>query len=134
MINIDQVILGDNQFFGVNHMSQDKGKETYEQFKDLAEIKRILDYALSKGVKGVMFSTHPSIGQICNMIREEQYLRENLNFYVNVPYIIKYVSMVTEMGIYETIKTTLESQKESGRLKFMAKTLGNVVTDRKSVV
>ena len=22
MINIDQVILGDNQFFGVNHMSQ----------------------------------------------------------------------------------------------------------------
>lgn len=128
MINIDQVILGDNQFFGVNHMSQDKGKETYEQFKDLAEIKRILDYALSKGVKGVMFSTHPSIGQICNMIREEQYLRENLNFYVNVPYIIKYVSMVTEMGIYETIKTTLESQKESGRLKFMAKTLGNVVT------
>ncbi len=128
MINIDQIVLGDNQFFGVNHMSQDKGKATYEQFKDLTEIKRILDYALSKGVKGVMFSTHPSIGKICDMIREEKYLRENLNFYVNVPYIIKYVSMVTEMGIYETIKTTLESQKVNGRFKFMAKTLGNVVT------
>ena len=31
--NIDQVILGDNQFFGVNHMSQDRGHETYEQFE-----------------------------------------------------------------------------------------------------
>lgn len=128
MINIDQVILGDNQFFGVNHMSQDKGKETYEHFKDLTEIKRILNYALSKGVKGVMFSTHPSIGQICDMIRKEEYLKRNLNFYVNVPYIIKYVSMVTEMGIYETIKTTLESQKGNGRFKFMTKTLGNVIT------
>lgn len=128
MLNIDQVILGDNQFFGVNHMSQDKGKATYEQFKDLKEIKRILDYALSKGVRGVMFSTHPSIGEICNMIRGDKYLRKNLNFYVNVPYIIKYVSMVTEMGMFETIKTTLESQKENGRIKFMAKTLGNVIT------
>lgn len=128
MLNIDRVILGDNQFFGVNHMSQDKGKATYEQFKDLKEIKRILDYALSKGVRGVMFSTHPSIGEICDMIRGDKYLRENLNFYVNVPYIIKYVSMVTEMGMFETIKSTLESQKENGRIKFMAKTLGNVMT------
>lgn len=128
MINIDQVILGDNQFFGVNHMSQDKGKATYEQFKDLTEIKRILDYALSKGVRGVMFSTHPSIGEICDMIRNDKNLRENMNFYVNVPYIIKYVSMVTEMGMFDTIKTTLESQKENGRLKFMAKTFGNIIT------
>ena len=44
MVDIDQVILGDNQFFGVNHMSQDKGRATYEQFKDLNEIRRILKY------------------------------------------------------------------------------------------
>lgn len=128
MIDIDQVVLGDNQFFGVNHMSQDKGKATYEQFKDLTEIKRILTYALSKGVRGVMFSTHPSIYQICDMIRADEYLRNNLNIYVNVPYIIKYVSMVTEMGIYETIKRTLEGQKGNGRSKFVLRTFGNIVT------
>lgn len=128
MINIDQIILGDNQFFGVNHMSQDKGKITYEQFKDLNEIRRILEYALSKGVKGVMFSTHPSIGEICDMVRKDEYLRKNLNFYVNVPYIIKYVSMVTESGIFNTIKNTLESQRGNGRIKFIVKTAGNLLT------
>lgn len=128
MIQIDQVILGDNQFFGVNHMSQDKGKATYEQFKDLKEIKRILNYALDKGVTGVMFSTHPSIGEICNMIRSDKRLRENLNIYVNVPYIIKYVSMVTEMGIFNTIKNTLASQKDRGRVKFLSKTFLNLLT------
>ncbi len=128
MMKIDQVILGDNQFFGVNHMSQDRGHETYEQFKDLNEIKRILDYALDKGVTGVMFSTHPSIGNICDMIRADKRLRENMNIYVNVPYIIKYVSMVTEMGMYETIKSVISSQKGKKRLPFIAKSIWNAFT------
>lgn len=128
IMNIDQVILGDNQFFGVNHMSQDKGRQTYEQFKDLNEIKRILKYGLSKGVKGVMFSTHPSIYKICDMIRDDDELRENLNIYVNVPYIIKYVSMVTEMGMYNTIKTMLKGKNGKGKAKFLLETGADVVT------
>lgn len=128
MINIDQVILGDNQFFGVNHMSQDKGRATYEQFKDINEIKRILKYGLSKGVKGVMFSTHPSIYEICDMIREDDELRQNLNIYVNVPYIIKYVSMVTEKGMYNTLKTVLKGKEGSDKAFFLIKTGLNVLT------
>lgn len=128
MIDIDQVILGDNQFFGVNHMSQDKGRATYEQFKDLNEIKRILRYGMSKGVKGVMFSTHPSIYQICDMIRADEELKNNLNIYVNVPYIIKYVSMVTEMGMYNTIKTMLKGKNGKGKAKFLLETGANVLT------
>ncbi len=125
---IDQVILGDNQFFGVNHMSQDKGRATYEQFKDLGEIKRILKYGLSKGVKGVMFSTHPSIYKICDMIREDDELRDQLHIYVNVPYIIKYVSMVTEMGMLETMRTMLRGKSGGGRIRFFLQTAWNVVT------
>lgn len=128
MLDIDQVILGDNQFFGVNHMSQDKGRATYEQFKDLNEIKRILKYGLSKGVKGVMFSTHPSIYEICDMIRADEELKNNLNIYVNVPYIIKYVSMVTEMGMYDTIKTMLKGKSGKGKTKFLLETGANVLT------
>lgn len=126
-LDIDRVILGDNQFFGVNHMSQDKGRATYEQFKDLSEIKRILKYGLSKGVNGVMFSTHPSMNEICDMIREDPELRDNLNLYVNVPYIVKYVSMVTEMGMLDTIKTVLKGQQGS-KASFILKTAGNILT------
>lgn len=128
MVDIDRVILGDNQFFGVNHMSQDKGRATYEQFKDLNEIKRILRYGLSKGVKGVMFSTHPSIYEICDMIRADEELKSNLNIYVNVPYIIKYVSMVTEMGMYNTIKTVLRGKSGKGKVKFVLETGANALT------
>ncbi len=128
MVDIDQVILGDNQFFGVNHMSQDKGRATYEQFKDLNEIRRILKYGLSKGVNGVMFSTHPSIYEICDMIRADDELKNKLNVYVNVPYIIKYVSMVTEMGMYNTIKTVLKGKSGKGKTKFVLEIGANLLT------
>jgi hypothetical protein len=86
---IDSIILGDNQFFGVNHMSQDKGQETYEKFKDIAEIRKTLYYAMDNGVTGVMFSTHPAIYQITDMIRSDPVLRKEMGIYVNVPYIVK---------------------------------------------
>ena len=127
-MQIDHIILGDNQFFGVNHMSQDRGKQTYEQFKDINEIKRILNYSLDKGVRGVMLSTHPSVSEICNMIRADERLRTQLCFYVNVPYIIKYVSMVTEMWIFEAIKHVISAKESTDRIPFIAKALVNACT------
>ena len=113
MIEIDRLILGDNQFFGVNHMSQEKGKNTLEQFKDINEIRRILYYSMEKGVKAVFFSTHPKIYEICDMIRNDDKLKSNYSIYVNVPYIVKYVSMVTEIGISNTVKKVLEGNKKN---------------------
>jgi hypothetical protein len=125
---IDSIILGDNQFFGVNHMSQDKGQETYEKFKDIAEIRKTLYYAMDNGVTGVMFSTHPAIYQITDMIRSDPVLRKEMGIYVNVPYIVKYVSMVTEMGVYKTVKTMLQGQTFSQRVKYFATSGYNVLT------
>jgi hypothetical protein len=125
---IDSIILGDNQFFGVNHMSQDRGKETYEKFKDVAEIRKTLYYALDNGVKGVMFSTHPAIYQITDMMRADPVLKKELGVYVNVPYIVKYVSMVTEMGVYRTVKTMLQGQTIPQRMKYVATSGYNVLT------
>jgi len=125
---IDSIILGDNQFFGVNHMSQDKGKETYERFKDVSEIRKTLYYALDNGVKGVMFSTHPAIYQITDMMRADPVLKKELGVYVNVPYIVKYVSMVTEMGVYKTVKTMLQGQSLPQRVKYFMTSGYNVIS------
>jgi len=31
---LDRIIFGDNQFFGINHMSEDKAQALAEKFKD----------------------------------------------------------------------------------------------------
>ena len=53
----DNIILGDNQFFGVNHLSNNKGIKTREKFKDVSEIKKIL-YELKKRLVNRFHSYH----------------------------------------------------------------------------
>lgn len=127
-IDIDPIILGDNQFFGVNHMSESRGIETRERFKDINEIKMMLYHAMELGVKGVFFSTHPDIYKITDMIRADQKLRENFHFYVNVPYIMKYSSMLNTVGPVETIKTMLQGNNATSNVKFFMQGAKNLLT------
>ena len=126
--SIDQVILGDNQFFGVNHMSEEKGRVTREQFKDISEIKKILHYALDMGVTGVFFSTHPDINKITDMMRSDPALKNGFAIYANVPYIVKYISMVNTMGIPNTVKHMLQGETISENIKFVLHTAKNILT------
>lgn len=127
-LDIDQIILGDNQFFGVNHMSEARGMETREQFKDINEIKKMLYYAMDLGVKGVFFSTHPDIYKITDMMREDHKLREHFHIYVNVPYIVKYISMVNTVGPVGTVQAMLQGKDAKSNLKFFAEGAKNLFT------
>ncbi len=122
-MDIDSIILGDNQFFGVNHMSQERGNRTRERFKDVSQIRQVLHAALDSGVKGVMFSTHPAIYEITDMIKADPVLRAELNIYVNVPYVFKYVSMMNTMGMYGTIEKMLEGKSVLDKAGYMMKSL-----------
>jgi hypothetical protein len=126
--DIDSVILGDNQFWGVNHASQDKGRETGKKFSNVEEVRTLMHLALDNGVTGVMLSTHPMIYDITDMMREDARLREHMHIYVNVPYIVKYVRMASEMGIVEALKNTLGGQGVLGSLLFMLKSARGVLT------
>lgn len=119
--DIDPILLGDNQFFGVNHLSPEKGRLTEEKFKDISEIKKIMYYALDNGVNGVFFSTHPSIYQITDMMRSDASLKK-MSVYVNIPYISKYVRMLSEKGPVNTVKTMLMRNKGlAAKIGFMVR-------------
>ena len=45
---IDKIIFGDNQFFGINHMSQEKAQQLSEKFFDINNIFRVYDMALKR--------------------------------------------------------------------------------------
>ncbi|MCS7462976.1 hypothetical protein N0M98_22885 [Paenibacillus doosanensis] len=127
-IDIDSIILGDNQFFGVNHMSHERGNVTQEHFKNIEEIKKVLFYAIDNGVSGIMFSTHPAIYQITDMIRADHALRDHFNIYVNVPYVTKYISMINTMGLFGTIQKMLEGKSYLDKAGYVLKSLMNVGT------
>lgn len=101
---MDKVLLGDNQFFAVNHLSDEKSREQAIRFKDDMAIIRVLDQARETGINTFMCTTHDRIANICDHIRANSEKYTGFKIYPCLPYAHKYANAVTELGIVGTIK------------------------------
>ncbi|HZW40171.1 MAG TPA: hypothetical protein VFF33_12805 [Ignavibacteriaceae bacterium] len=101
---MDKVIFGDNQFFAINHASEEKAREQSIRFKEDAAIIKVLDYAIELGINTFMCTTHDRIANICEYIRCNPSKFINFKIYPCMPYAHKYANAVTELGIIGTIK------------------------------
>lgn len=101
---MDKVLFGDNQFFAVNHASDEKARAQSIRFKEDKAIMRVLDDAIDLGINTFMCTTHDRIANICDIIRSNPTRYKNFNIYPCMPYAHKYANAVTELGILGTIK------------------------------
>lgn len=101
---MDRLIFGDNQFFGVNHMSEEKARAQAMKFQDLNEIIKVLDAAIDEGVNSFMCTTHDRVEDICNHFRANPDRYKDFSFMPCMPYAHKYANAVTEEGILGTLK------------------------------
>ena len=67
--DMDKIIFGDNQFFGINHMSEEKAQAQAERFRDTKAIIRVIDAAYECGIHAFMFNTHDKVAEICDHFR-----------------------------------------------------------------
>jgi len=103
---MERVIFGDNQFFGVNHSSDEKSRSQAIKFKDNRAIINVLDIAVNEGIQTFMCTTHDRIAEICQYIKSDKKY-ENFKIYPCMPYAHKYANAVTELGIIGSIKQYL---------------------------
>jgi hypothetical protein len=96
---MDRLLLGDNQFFGVNHMSEEKARAQAIRFQDVDAIMEVLDSALLEGVNTFMCTTHDRVAEICDRARADREKYRDLTFQPCMPYAHKYADAVTENGI-----------------------------------
>jgi hypothetical protein len=101
---MEKVILGDNQFFAVSHLSDEKSREQSIRFKDDASIIHVLDQSYALGIRTFMCTTHDRIANICEHIRNNPTKYVGYKIYPCMPYAHKYANAVTELGILGTIK------------------------------
>jgi len=104
MANIDRILFGDNQFFGVNHMSEEKARQQLMRFKDTTAIIEVLDQAFDMGIRTFMCTTHDRIGEICDHMRANKERYRDFIYFPCMPYAHKYANSVSQVGIMETIQ------------------------------
>jgi hypothetical protein len=98
------LLFGDNQFFGINHMSEEKARAQALQFQDIKEVFKTLDAAYDEGIKTFMCTTHDRVEEICDYVRADPSRYHDYAFYPCMPYAHKYANAATEEGVIGAIK------------------------------
>jgi hypothetical protein len=106
---VKRILFGDNQFFGINHFSEEKARQQAMQFQDLDAILDVLQSALKSGVSGFMCTTHDTVEKIADEVRKNPKQWGGFTFYPGMPYAHKYANAVTELGYMGAIKKFIPS-------------------------
>jgi hypothetical protein len=104
---LDRVLFGDNQFFGVNHMSEEKARSQQMRFQELQAIIDVLDAAQAEGVRTFMCTTHDRVAEICDHVRAHPERYPGYRFYPCMPYAHKYANAVTTHGMLDALRRFL---------------------------
>jgi hypothetical protein len=107
---MDRLLFGDNQFFGVNHMSEDKARAQQLRFQDIEAVIEVLDAAQAEGVRTFMCTTHDRIALVCEHMRANPERYADFLFYPGMPYAHKYANAVTENGMLGAVKRFLPDE------------------------
>lgn len=107
---MDRLLFGDNQFFGVNHMSEEKARSQAMRFQDIGAVQAVVDSAYDEGVNTFMCTTHNRIALVADHVRRhpERYLL--MKFFPCMPYAHKYANAMTEDGPIGAIKRFLPDE------------------------
>jgi len=107
---MDRVLFGDNQFFGINHMSEEKARAQAIRFQRNEPVIEILDAAFEEGISTFMCTTHERVAEICRHWRAQPQKYRDYKFYPCMPYAHKYANAVTEYGIIDTVRRFLPEE------------------------
>ena len=100
-----KIILGDNQFFGVNHFDLNKGEKTKLKFDSLNKIEDFINDSLSFGLDGFMINSN-NIGY--KLISQTDF-KINKEIHYSIPYPHKYANMINESGMLSLLKYVIKN-------------------------
>ncbi len=101
---MEKLLFGDNQFFGINHMSEEKARAQAMRFQKTDAIMDVLDIAYNEGIRTFMCTTHDRISEVADQIRLHSDKYPDFNFYPCMPYAHKYANAVTEHGMIGALR------------------------------
>ncbi len=110
---MDKIIFGDNQFFGINHMSEEKARAQAMRFADTQSIIEVIDAAYDTGIRSFMFTTHALVQDLCVHFRANPGRYPGLHLLPGMPYAHKYANAVAEKGVVRALMDASAGNKLS---------------------
>ena len=90
-----KIILGDNQFFGINHFDLEKGVKTESKFDNIDKINEFIKSAIDLQMDGFMINSNKKGYELIL----KKYSKFDKEIHYSIPYPHKYASIVNENGM-----------------------------------
>jgi len=90
-----KLILGDNQFFGINHHDLKKGEEVKNKFQKIESIKEFIDSSINLGMDGFMINSNE---KGYDLVKKYSF-NPSVEIHYSIPYPHKFASIVAEGGM-----------------------------------
>ena len=100
-----KIILGDNQFFGINHFDLEKGEKTKLKFDSTKKIEAFINDSLDIGLDGFMINSNERGYEIVNSSKFD--LTKEIHYSITYPH--KYASMVNENGMMSLFEHVIKN-------------------------
>lgn len=113
---MDKIIFGDNQFFGVNHMSEQTAIKQAQKFRTADDIYKTLEYVNDICIKSFMFTTHNQLEPVLEKLKKNNKFND-FKLYPCMPYAHKYADALVELGPFEMINKFTPGNKLISGLK-----------------
>jgi hypothetical protein len=97
-MSFGRIILGDNQFLGINHASPAKAAELSDRFARPQAILEVIGWAYEAGIRDFMFTTHDRLKPVLEEIARSR-LFPGMRYIPCLPYAHKYANTLTEGGM-----------------------------------
>lgn len=104
---VERILFGDNQFFGINHASEEKARAQAMRFRNAEAMIEVLDSAHEAGIKVFMCTTHAKVAEITDHVRAHPSRYSDFSFYPCMPYAHKYANAMAEHGPLDALKEML---------------------------
>lgn len=97
-MSFGKILLGDNQFLGINHASPDKALALDDKFARPDAILEVIGWAYEAGIRDFMFTTHDRLRPVFQEIVRSR-LFPDMQYIPCLPYAHKYANSLTDGGI-----------------------------------
>lgn len=113
---MDRILFGDNQFFGINHISDEKSRELTIKYRKDNAIIDTLKIAYQQNITSFMCTTHDRMFGVAKLMKNDHQLHQMV-IYPCLPYAHKYANAVTELGIGGALKQYMPGNLMASLLK-----------------
>lgn len=121
LVRFDTVMLGDNPFFGVDHLSHERGRQRLIQQGNFERAVQVIKCSYDLGVHDMMIGIRPSLQEFLNTLKNNSNLLDLISFHPLLPYVQGYVLKTSQQGMINTLKEVLRSAGLHEELKLIVR-------------